>query len=82
MSVIGFWVMSGDTVQTTDAASSAVVRAALARLCPDHQPTVSATLQAHVMLCAITLEEMPSLRKQVVCLRPQELGLPNGNPVL
>lgn len=74
--------MSGDTVQTTDASSSAVVRVALARLCPDHQPTLSATLQAHVMLCAITLEEMPSLRKQVVCLRPQELGLPNGNPVL
>lgn len=74
--------MSGDTVQTTDAASSAVVRAALARLCPDNQPTINASLQAHVMLRALTLEEMPSLRKQVICLRPQELGLPNGNPVL
>lgn len=74
--------MSDDTVQTTEAASSAVVRAPLALLCPDNQPTINASVQAHVTLCALTLKEMPPLRKQVVCLRPQELGLPNGNPVL
>ena len=75
--------MSGDTVQTTEAASSAVVRVPLAHLCPDNQPTISASVRAHGMLCALTLEEeKPPLRKQVVCLRPQELGLPNGNPVL
>lgn len=74
--------MSSDTVQTTKAASSAVVRVPLARLCPDNQPTINASVRAHGMLCELTLEEMPPLRKQVVCLRPQELGLLNGNPVL
>lgn len=62
------------TLSTTEEVNGTAVRASLACLCADKQPTIRASFHTHTMLWELCTPTDATRRTQVTCLRPQSMS--------